>query len=52
MNSSSCYRYDIHSGYRNQYENDLGKGSVEHGHQSLLNTYPSKVMQNNFAKSA
>jgi len=33
-------RYDPHSGYRNQYDNDHGKGSVEHGHQSLLNTYP------------
>jgi len=33
-------RYDPASAYRNQYHSDLGEGSVEHGHQLMLNSYP------------
>jgi len=33
-------RYDPASGYRNQYDSDYGKGSVEHGHTLLSNKYP------------
>eukprot|EP00092_Neocalanus_flemingeri_P108432 GFUD01139254.1.p1 GENE.GFUD01139254.1~~GFUD01139254.1.p1 ORF type:complete len:531 (+),score=139.87 GFUD01139254.1:95-1687(+) len=33
-------RYDPDEGYRNQYDLGHGTGSLEHGHQQIINNYP------------